>query len=123
MYRLRESAIIWLKGHSFSNLEIEKLERIMNGIGPKLKQQVLKVPKDTEAKVSAMVYLLGSITDNYGNLECFDGNLIEIPEEAKSRYGDDKEMQELEDQISENGIKFGRLHSSPRRRGSVKKEY
>ncbi|MBN1169867.1 hypothetical protein JXA56_02490 [Candidatus Micrarchaeota archaeon] len=123
MYRFRESAVSWLEGQNFSGREIEKLEMIMNGIGPKLKQQTIKVPKDTEAKVSAMIYLLGSITDSKGNLDCFDGNFIDIPEEAKTCYGNDREMQELENQISENGIKFGRLHSSPRRRGSVRKEY
>ena len=123
MYRFRESAIGWLKRQKFSDQEIEKLEGIMNGIGPRLKESVLKLPRNTEAKISAMVYLLGSVTDEEGKLACFDGKLISIPEEARAYYKDDVGMQELEDQISKKGIRFGRLHSSPRRRGSVKKEY
>ena len=123
MYRFRESAISWLKRQKFSDQEIEKLQGIMNGIGPKPKQKILKLPKNTEAKISAMVYILGSITDEEGKLACFDGKLIGMPEEARRYYEDEVSMQELEDEISKKGIKLGRLHSSPRRRGTVKKEY
>jgi len=123
LYKFRESAINWLTGQKFSDQEIEKLEQVMNSIGPKLKEPVLKLPKDTESKISAMVYLLGSVTDDPGTLTCFDGKLIGIPEDAKAYYENELNMQELDNEISKNGIKFGRLHSSPRRRGSMKKEY
>ncbi len=123
MYIFRETAVSWLNEQGFSDNDIEELQKIMNMIGKK-NEGIVKIPGTTSPKVSAMVYLLDSITDDSGNLACIDGNLIEIPDEAKKYYGDDVKIAELEDALEKiQNIKTGRSHASPRRRGSGIKEY
>lgn len=120
MYIFRETAIEWLKEQGFSEKEIEILEKLLKNIGGNT--DMLKIPGKVSPKIAALVYLLGSITDEKGTPTCFDGKLIEIPQEAKLYYSDDVKIAELEDSIEKiQNIKTGRTHTTPKRRGSGKK--
>ncbi len=123
-YLFRESAIEWLKENNFNDEEIDELQEILNVVAKSRGEGLIKLPKDAGVKVSAMVYLLDSITEEDGKQICFDEKgFIEIPDEAKIHYDDAIKIEELEGTISKlRKIKVGRDHSSPKRRGSVKSE-
>jgi hypothetical protein len=125
-YSLRESAILWLKEKGFDDSEVEELQAVLNKLDLHTvsKDELVILPKQTSKKIAAMVYLLNLITDADGKRLCCDEKgLIEIPEEAKDYYGDELELEELEGAIGKlQKAKVGRMHSSPKRRGSVKDE-
>ncbi|MBU0532967.1 hypothetical protein KKB44_05740 [Candidatus Micrarchaeota archaeon] len=125
-YSFRETAISWLKEKGFEEKEIEELQIVLNDLKlyKKKDDPVIILPKHTSKRVAAIVYLLNSITDEDGAPMCFDkAGLIEIPEDAKNYYENELELEELEDAIGKlQKTKIGRVHSSPRRRGSVKNE-
>jgi hypothetical protein len=125
-YSLRESAVIWLKEKGFEESEIEDLKAVLNKLElhTKAKDDLIILPKQTSKKIAAMVYLLNLITDAEGKRLCCDEKgLIEIPDEAKEYYEDELELEEIEGAIGKlQKTKFGRSHSSPKRRSSVKDE-
>ena len=125
-YVFRESAMDWLKEKNFDEGDIGELQRILNVVWSHkdMEDPVIIMPKKTSSKVSALVYLLSSITDPEGRPVCFDKNgFIDIPEEAQAFYEEELGIQEIEGLIGRlKKVKFGRMHSAPRRRGSAKKE-
>jgi hypothetical protein len=125
-YSLRESAIIWLKEKGFEDSDIEELQAVLNKLElhTKAEDDLVILPKQTSQRIAAMVYLLNLITDSEGKRLCCDEKgLIEIPDEAKTLYENELELEELEGAIGKlQKTKFGRSHSSPKRRSSVKDE-
>jgi len=125
-YTLRESAIVWLKERGFEEQEIEGLQHILNNIEMHKRKDdpVIIIPKTTSKRVAMMVHLVDSITDGDGNPVCFEKTgFIDIPEEAREYYENELELGELEDAVAKlQKVKFGRMHSSPKRRGSVLSE-
>ncbi len=123
-YLFRESAIEWLKEKEFGPQEIEELQDLMNSVGKSGGETFVKLPKDANIKVSAMVYLLSSMLDDSGNQLCFEEKgFMNIPTEARTQYDDALKIEELEGTISRlRKIKVGRAHSSPKRRGTGKNE-
>lgn len=125
-YSLRESAVVWLKEKGFEDSEVEELQRVLNTLDLQTvaEDELVILPKQTSKKIAAMVYLLNLVTDADGKRLCCDEKgLIEIPDEAKDYFEDELELEELEGAIGKlQKAKVGRMHSSPRRRGSVKDE-
>ena len=123
-YTLRESAVIWLKERGFQETEVEELQRVLNVVGFKKQEDLVILPKNTSKRIAAVIYLLNLITDAEGKPLCCDKHgLIEIPDEAKQYYEEELELENLEESISKlQKVKFGRSHSSPKRRGTVKSE-
>jgi hypothetical protein len=82
----------------------------------------IKLPKDATPKVSTLTFLLDSITDVENRPICFEASgLIEIPDEAKSHFEEDLELDELERAVAKlRKVKFAHRYSDPRRRGTVK---
>lgn len=125
-YVFRETAIEWLKGKDFDSREMDELQRVLNLIKEhkNVDDPVVILPKNTTSKVSALVYLLSLVTDSKGRPVCFDKKgFIDIPEEAQVYYEEEVGIDELEELIGKlQKVKLGRMHSRPKRRGSVKKE-
>lgn len=125
-YIFREPALEWLKERGFEEKEIDELERLLNQVREhkSIEDPVVILPKTTSSRVSALVYVLSFITDPNGNPLCFDSKgFIDIPEEAQAYYEEELGIEELEGLIGRlRKVKFGRMHSRPKRRGSVKKE-
>ena len=74
-YTFRETAAEWLKQKEFSNGEIEELQEILNILKQhreKDRDAFIKLPKHSSKKISAVVYMLGSINDSDGELVCFE---------------------------------------------------
>jgi hypothetical protein len=119
-----DSAIKWLESHRFRDDEIDMLHDVLNLIETHHKKGDgrIKLPKDATPKVSTLTYLLDSITDVDDRPICFEASgLIEIPDEAKSHFEEDLELDELERTVAKlRKIKFAHRYSDPRRRGSVK---
>lgn len=125
-YRFRESGVVWLKKKGYEESEIEEIQNVINSVKLPEREagELLLLPKNVGTRVAAIVYLIGSITDPGGKSICFDDKgLIEIPEEARRYYEDELELENLESAVGKlQKAKFGRAHSSPKRRGSVKDE-
>ncbi len=119
-----DSAIKWLESHRFRDDEIDMLHDVLNFIETHHKKgdSRVKLPKDATPKVSTLTYLLDSITDVDDRPICFEASgLIEIPDEAKSHFEEDLELDELERAVVKlKKIKFAHRYSDPRRRGTVK---
>ncbi|MFH1393785.1 MAG: hypothetical protein ABII71_03015 [Candidatus Micrarchaeota archaeon] len=124
--RFNEDAVAWLEKHGFSMEERAKLASVLEMIHRRLEKNegpLVILPKDTPEKISAMAYLLDSVTDAEGNMLCFnDGKLLTIPDEARDRYQEAIELEEL-DMLTDRlkSSKFARGHSDPRKRSSVLK--
>ncbi len=123
-YAFSEFSIDWLRQNRFSDEDIDELQDILNGIeshrgkgGPRV-----VVPKHASPRVSAMAYLLDSITDTDGRPICFEDNgLIDIPDEARDYFEDDLELEELDSVVGKlKKVKFARRYSYPKRRGTMK---
>ena len=119
-----DSAIKWLESHRFRDDEIDMLHDVLNSIETHHKKgdDRIKLPKDSSPKVATLTYLLDSITDADNRPICFEASgLIEIPDEAKSHFEEDLELDELERAVTKlRKIKFAHRYSDPRRRGTVK---
>ncbi|NYZ73691.1 hypothetical protein H0O00_00955 [Candidatus Micrarchaeota archaeon] len=123
-YAFSEFSIEWLKQNRFNDDEIDELQDILNAIEShrgKGEPRVV-VPKHASARVSAMAYLLDSITDVDGRPICFEANgLIDIPDEARDYFEDDLELEELDNVVGKlKKVKFTRRYSYPKRRGTMK---
>ena len=123
-YAFSEFSIDWLKQNRFGDDEIDELQDALNAIesyrgkdGPRV-----KLPKHASPRVSAMAYLLDSITDTEGRPICFEDNgLIDIPDEARDYFEDDLELEELDSVVDKlKKVKFARRYSYPKRRGTMK---
>jgi len=114
----------WLEENRFTEEEIGLLEELMNKVESHAGKPDARVrlPKDVSAKVSALVYLLDSITDVEDRPICFEASgMIEIPKEARAYFEDDLELDELEQVVGKlKKVKFARRYSYPRRRGTMK---
>ncbi len=123
-YLFRESAIEWLKEKKFDDIEIETLQGILNNVARSHGEAFIRLPKGTSSRIAAMVYLLDSVVGDDNRPICFDEKgFIDIPREARNQYEDALKIEEFEDTIERlKRIKQGRAHSSPKRRGSGKKE-
>jgi hypothetical protein len=123
-YVFSDSSVDWLKENSFDDDDIDRLQDILNAVESRKKKDGagLKMPKDAGAKVSTIVSLLESITDAEGRPICFEeSGLISIPDEAKSYFEEDLELEELERVTTKlRKVKFARRYSDPRRRGTMK---
>lgn len=120
------SAIKWLESNRFSEDEINLLQDVLNNVQSHNRkgEPRVKLPKESTPKTSTLVYLLDSITDSEDRPICFeDSGLIEIPDEAKSYFEEDLELDELERAVAKlKTVKFARRYSRPRRRGTMKDE-
>jgi hypothetical protein len=125
-YAFNEYSIDWLKENRFSDEEIDDLQEVLNRIEFHLEKgdERLRFPKDASERVTAMAYLLDSITDAEGKPICFEDNgLIDIPDEAREYFEDDLEIEQLEKVLDKlRNIKFARRYSYPKRRGMRKQE-
>lgn len=123
-YAFSEFSIEWLKENRFNDDEIDELQDLLNTIESKGKKSSapLKLPKHVSPRVAAMAYLLESITDTEGRPICFEDNgLIDVPDEARTYFEDDLELEKLEITISNfKKAKFARRYSYPRRRGTMR---
>lgn len=123
-YAFSDFSIDWLKEMSFSESDIDDLQDILNRVEyhKKSPETVLKLPKETPVKISALVSLLESITDADGRPICFEeSGLISIPDEARQYYEEDLELEELERvTLKLRKVKFARRYSDPRKRGTMK---
>ena len=123
-YAFNDFAIEWLKDNGFREEEIDELQDLLNRIESHKKRDgsTIIIPKDTDAKVAALISLLESITDANGIPICFEeSGLISIPEEAKNYFEEDLELEELERvTVKLKKVKFARRYSDPRRRGTMK---
>ncbi|MEW6036534.1 MAG: hypothetical protein AB1529_08035 [Candidatus Micrarchaeota archaeon] len=123
-YVFSDLSVDWLKENSFDDEDIDKLQEILNKVESHKKKDgpLLKMPKDAGAKVSTIVSLLESITDSDGRPICFEeSGLISIPDEAKSYFEEDLQLEELEMVTTKlKKVKFARRYSDPRRRGTMK---
>ncbi len=121
-----EFSINWLKENRFSDAEIDIARDALNAIDAHRgkKAERIKLPKDVSEKVSALVYLLDSITDADGRPICFEENgLIDIPDEARAYFEDDLELAELERLTTKLGkVKFSRRFSYPKRRDEKRQD-
>ncbi len=122
-----EDAVIWLESNGFSESDREMLIRILTMIHRRIERNegpLVILPKDTPDNVAALAYLLDAVTDAEGNLLCFgENNLLGVPDEARERYKEGMELQELE-QVTDKlrKAKLGRSHMDPRKRSSVMKD-
>jgi len=125
-YAFSEFSVSWLKENGFGEDDIDAAQEALNMIDSKKsrKEERIRLPKNTNEKVSALVYLLDSITDADGRPICFEENgLIDIPDEARTYFEDDLELEQLERITTKLGkVKFSRRFSYPRRRDEKKQE-
>ena len=124
-YALNDSSVKWLKKENFNNEEIAQLQDVLNIVEGRKRsnQPTVKLPAGVGSKVSALVYLLESITDAEGRPMCFEKSAIDIPKEAKEHFEEDLELEELERVTTKlKKTKFGRTHSYPKRRGTMKQD-
>lgn len=125
-YVFRENAVEWLSGKGFSSSEIDQLQRVLNVIAIHKDEDdpLIILPKDASGRVSTMVHLLNSITDAKGMPLCYEEKgFLGIPDDAQEFFDEEMKLAELEDAVGRlQKVKFGRTHSSPRRRSSVKDE-
>jgi hypothetical protein len=123
-YAFSDYSIDWLKENGFEEEEIDELQNLLNRVESHKKRDnsAFRLPKDASARVATLVSLLESITDADGVPICFEeSGLISIPEEAKSYFGEDLELEELERVTGKlRRVKFARRYSDPRRRGTMK---
>ncbi len=123
-YALSEYSVEWLKENRFSDEEIDILQSVLNRIEFHLEKgdQRVFLPRDASDRVKAMAFLLDSITDAEGKPICFEDNgLIDIPDEARSYFEDDLEIEQLEKVVTKlRKTKFARRYSYPKRRGMHK---
>ncbi|HID73045.1 TPA: hypothetical protein EYP38_03825, partial [Candidatus Micrarchaeota archaeon] len=98
--RFNEDAVAWLEKHGFSMEDRAKLASVLEMIHRRLEKNegpLVILPKDTPENVAAMAYLLDSITDMDGNMLCFgEGELLTIPDEARQRWREAIELEELD---------------------------
>ena len=128
-----EDSLMWLKKNNFSDKEIEELTNVLGrmakhiqksiemGGEPEMGEQFF-VPKkeDLPRKVSAMLFLLSSITDAEGNpLWIKEGTILTIPNEARSQFEDGVELEKLDEFMSNINDNL-RKYSYPKRRGMRK---
>jgi hypothetical protein len=124
-YVFSDVSLRWLKDNRFNDDEIGMLHDVLNVIEhSKSRESRIKLPKDASAKVSALVYLLDSITDADGRPICFEeSGLIDVPDEARRFFEEDLELEMLEKTTEKlKSIKFARRYSYPRRRGEHKQD-
>jgi len=122
-YAFSEFSVNWLKENRFRDEEIDQLQDLLNKVESKKKKEAaIKLPEDVTPKVSALLYLMESITDAEGRPICFEDNgLIDIPDEAREHFDEDLELEELERVTTGlKKVKFARRYSYPRRRGTMK---
>lgn len=123
-YAFSEFSIDWLKSNRFNDDEIDELTDILNAIESHRGKEGLrvKIPKHAGPRVSAMAFLLDSITDSDGRPICFEDNgLIDIPDEARDYFEEDLELEELDSVVDKlKKTKFARRYSYPKRRGTMK---
>jgi hypothetical protein len=119
-----EDSTQWLKKKDIGEGEQEQLAEIMDMIRRRLERgegPLVKMPKDTSDKVSALAYLLDSVEDVEGNMLAFKGDeLLSVPDEARERYDEALQVEKL-DNIAEQVKGQMRKHSYPKRRSSVLK--
>ena len=124
--RFNEDAVAWLEKQGFSMEDRAKLASVLEMIQRRLERNegpLVILPKDTPENVAAMAYLLDSVTDMEGNMLCFaEGELLTVPDEARQRFKEAIELEELDNLTNKlKKAKFAREHSDPRRRSSVLK--
>ena len=121
LFEFGKKSIEWLKRKGFTNPEIEKLQEIMTSMYKqtgKVEHPVIRLPRRASVKISALAFLLDSITDADGMPLCYEKECLEIPEEAKAFYEGELGLGELEEIVGKmQKVKF-REHSDARRRGA-----
>jgi hypothetical protein len=80
-------ALQWMGSHGFGVHEVSEVAELLHGMKASLAMgQKFIVPAKLDAKVSALVAMLYSLTDASGMPTCFRGEMVTIPAEAKQRF-------------------------------------
>lgn len=80
-------ALQWMGAHGFGVKEVSAVEELLHGMRNSVAAgQKFLVPAKVDAKVSALVSILYSLTDVSGVPTCFHGETVMIPAEAKQRF-------------------------------------
>jgi len=122
-----EDALDWLKKAGFSEDEAERARKILSIAWRHYdegREATLRLPKETTARVAALVYAALTVTDVEGRPMAFGTkDVIGISEGTRKAFEEEMEIGSYEDIMSKTAkLKFGRGMSDPRSRTSVKKE-
>ncbi len=122
-----EDALDWLKKAGFSEDEKERARKILSIAWKHYdegREASLKLPKETTARVAALVYAALTVTDVKGRPMAFGARgVIELSEGTRETFEEEMEIGSYEDLMSKTAkLKLGRGMSDPRTRTSVKKQ-
>lgn len=85
--RFDPDALQWMGSHGFGVKEVNEIEELLRGMKKSAAAgQRFIVPAKIDARVSALVSILYSITDVRGMPTCFRDDTVSIPAEAKQRF-------------------------------------
>ena len=80
-------ALQWMGTHGFGVHEVSEVAELLHGMRTSIAGgQKFIVPAKLDAKVSALVSILYSLTDASGMPTCFRGEMVVMPAEAKQRF-------------------------------------
>jgi len=80
-------ALQWMGTHGFGVREVSEVAELLHGMKRSIADgKKFIVPAKIDAKVSALVSILCSLTDVSGMPTCFRGDSVTIPSEAKLRF-------------------------------------
>ena len=80
-------ALQWMGSHGFGVKEVSSVEELLHGMRNSVAGgQKFIVPAKLDAKVSALVSILYSLTDSSGMPACFRGDMVTISAEAKQKF-------------------------------------
>ncbi len=85
--RFDPDALQWMGTHGFGVKEVSAVEELLHGMRNSVATgQKFIIPAKIDAKVSALVSILYSLTDVSGRPTCFRDGTVSIPAEAKQRF-------------------------------------
>ena len=116
-----EDAVVWLKENGFDEKEIADAQIVLTIAVKNMEkgETTVKIPADASMKVAAVVYSVFTTFTEDTITEKF----VSISTEAKTRFDEEMQIEELETTISKVGkIKLGRRYSDAKRKSSVKKD-
>lgn len=80
-------ALQWMGSHGFGVREVSEVAELLHGMKRSVAEgQKFIVPAKIDARVSALVSILYSLTDASGMPACFRGDMVTIAAEAKQRF-------------------------------------
>ncbi|MCX6768850.1 MAG: hypothetical protein NTY83_03380 [Candidatus Micrarchaeota archaeon] len=80
-------ALQWMGSHGFGVHEVSEVAELLHGMKRSMAEgQKFIVPAKIDARVSALVSILYSLTDSSGTPTCFRGDMVTISAEAKQKF-------------------------------------